>query len=697
MHNRWSADAAAQMCAVYASRFSEALALRTYASRLLGSEPALVLHGGGNTSVKGVWHNLLGEPIAALYVKASGGDLAVIEPEEHTAVALDLLCKVRQLPELSDAAMVHLLRGQRLDPESATPSIETLLHAFLPDTYIDHSHADAVLTLSNQENGAALLAEALGEDVLILPYIHPGFALAKAVAEARERAPNTQGMVLMQHGLLTWGESAEESYGRMIALVNRVEEYLGKAYAPATEVGEAEVESAWQRYRQLAPVLRGALACDSGNVDQPFARFILLPWIDQEVLSILRQEGIGTSLVSPPLTSDHLIRLKPLPLWLQGESATVEGLGEAIVEYRQAYSAYIDRQAAGTLAESARYDTTPRVVLIPEVGAICVGADIIEAKRVRDLLCHTLRVKETIFRMGGRYQGLAEADCFAMEYYAPQRAKLSSAPRAALGRQVALVTGAAGAIGSGICRELLAQGVHLAASDLPGPGLDSLRAELQKLHGERVMAVGMDVTDPEAVAQGLQQIVGQWGGLDLLVLNAGLAHVSSLEKMQVAAFQRLQRVNVEGTLHLLTAVSRLFRQQATGGDVVLISTKNVFAPGAQFAAYSATKAAAHQLARIASLELAPLGVRVNMVAPDGVFADGERPSGLWAEVGPERMRARGLDAAGLQEYYQNRNLLKARITATHVAHAVLYFATRQAPCTGVTLPVDGGLPDATPR
>jgi rhamnose utilization protein RhaD (predicted bifunctional aldolase and dehydrogenase)/NAD(P)-dependent dehydrogenase (short-subunit alcohol dehydrogenase family) len=685
------------MCARHAERHGQDLALRTYASQLLGSEPGLVLHGGGNTSVKGVWHNLFGEPIAALYVKASGWDLASIAPEGHTPLALDFLRRMRALPECADEAMMQTVRGQRLDPEGATPSIETLLHAFLPHTYIDHSHADAILTLSNQEGGATLLRQALGEEVIILPYVHPGFALAKAVAEAYDQAPHSRGMVLMQHGLVTWGETAPESYGAMIELVSRAEAFIAARLPEAPLASAAAEAAAWARYRQLAPCLRGALAMASGSADQPFARFILLPWIDREILALLAQEGMREALLTPPLTSDHLIRLKPVPLWLAEGEAQESGLAGAVQDYRLAYIDYVERQSQGGVSEAERYDTTPRVVLLPGVGAVCVGADVAEAQRVRDLLAATLRVKGAIQGMGGRYRGLNEAECFAMEYYGPQRAKLALGGGNPSARQVALITGAAGAIGSGICRALLAQGIHLAASDLPGAALDSLLAELQATYGARVMAVAMDVTDAASVAAGVAQVVARWGGLDLLVLNAGLAHVSALETMQVEAFQRLQRVNVEGTLHLLTAVSKLFRQQGSGGDVVLISTKNVFAPGAQFGAYSATKAAAHQLARIAALELAPLGVRVNMVAPDGVFSDGDRPSGLWAEVGPDRMRARGLDAAGLETYYQNRNLLKARITATHVANAVLYFATRQAPCTGVTLPVDGGLPDATPR
>jgi NAD(P)-dependent dehydrogenase (short-subunit alcohol dehydrogenase family) len=263
--------------------------------------------------------------------------------------------------------------------------------------------------------------------------------------------------------------------------------------------------------------------------------------------------------------------------------------------------------------------------------------------------------------------------------------------------RTAVVTGAAGAIGYGICRGLLERGCHVAITDLPGEKFDSFVAEFRKCDAERVIGVPMDVTDPKSVASAFAKISATWGGVDIVLVNAGLALARPLVEIDLEAFRRLERVNVEGTLLVLAEAGRHFARQNIGGDVILISTKNVFSPGAGFGAYSATKAAAHQLARIASLEFAPLRVRVNMVAPDAVFSGGAHRSGLWAEVGPGRMKARGLDEKGLEEYYRNRNLLKARVTAEHVANAVLFFATRQTPTTGACIPVDGGLPDATPR
>ena len=284
-----------------------------------------------------------------------------------------------------------------------------------------------------------------------------------------------------------------------------------------------------------------------------------------------------------------------------------------------------------------------------------------------------------------------------MEFRLFQRAKVEAKDSLPLAGAAAIVTGAAGAIGSGICEALLDQGCNVAVTDLAGDLLDSTVKELKTTYGSRVIGAALDVTDPASVATAFEKTVEAFGGIDIVIVNAGLAHVSTLAAMDLPAFQKLERVNIEGTLLVLGEAGRLFRLQNTGGDIVLVSTKNVFAPGATFGAYSATKAAAHQLCRIASLEFADMGVRVNMVSPDAVFSHGPKKSGLWQLVGPDRMKARGLDEKGLEEYYRNRNLLKAKVTARHVAAAVLFFVTHQTPTTGATIPVDGGLPDATPR
>jgi rhamnose utilization protein RhaD (predicted bifunctional aldolase and dehydrogenase)/NAD(P)-dependent dehydrogenase (short-subunit alcohol dehydrogenase family) len=701
MKNKWRKEKAAEFTARYEKRWGRDLALRAYASRLIGGEKELVLHGGGNTSVKSTVTDVLGQPLPALFVKASGRDLATIEPDGHVGLDLDYLQRLRMLPALPDGAMVKELHTHLLDAGAKGPSIETLLHAFLSAKYIDHTHADAILALTNRRGGHEVIRDALGGDVIVLDYAKPGFSLAKAAAAAFDNAPECTGMVLMRHGLVTWGNDAFSSYGKTIALVTRAEKYLSRKSRKRPGSGRAtSIASARKRYRNVAPALRGLLAVPTGDPDWPYRRFVLTPLINDVVLALVDSNRGKEIAISPPLTSDHLIRTKALPLWIDAppyddEEKIRKRIADGIAEYARRYDAYFQRHASRISPGLERFDAMPRVVLMPGLGAVCAGSDVVEAGIVRDITRQTLAVKKKAAAVGP-YEGLSEDRLFDMEYSSLQLAKLAES-ELPLHRSVALVTGAAGAIGAGICQGLLEKGCHVAATDLPGNSLAELVNELRQTHDARIFGVPLDVTEPESVAAGFGRVILEWGGIDLIVVNAGVAHVSSLADMETKAFRKLTRVNIEGTLHVLAEAARHFRKQNTGGDIVLVSTKNVFAPGATFGAYSATKAAAHQLGRIASLELAEIGVRVNMVSPDAVFAHGTRKSGLWAEVGPDRMRARGLDEKGLEEYYRNRNLLRAKITATHVARAVLYFATRQTPTTGATIPVDGGLPDATPR
>lgn len=702
MKSRWSDTDARRAVEEYGPKWGEALGLRTYTSRLLGSEPDLVLHGGGNTSVKCSCVNILGEHLPAIYVKASGFDMATIEPEGHAGLELEDLRKLRRLPDLADVAMLDELRAHLLNPRSATPSVETLCHAFIPKTYIDHTHADAVLALTNQPEGRKWIEEALGRDVIVVDYVKPGFTLAKTAAAAFDASPAKRCMVWMHHGIVTWGDSSRESYEAMIEFVTKAEEFLRRRASRTLRVQvSTPLATTEERLSQVAPIVRGLMMRTSGDSEPARRPVILRPLVDRESLDFVDSDQGKDLALTPPLTSDHLIRTKPWPLWVDqpayNDTAKLrEQIAAAIHEYGAAYDAYFERHSARLPSGVSRFDSLPRVILMPGLGALCAGNHVRAANIARDITAHTLAVKARVQAMG-TYQGLSEHHLFDMEYWGFQHAKLGEKKDAALEGRVGIITGAAGAIGSAIADELLFQGCHVALTDLPGEALESLHAELKGTYGNRVMATPMDVTDPASISRGFEAIIRNWGGIDLVVVNAGLALAVALTELSLDAFRKLERVNTEGTLLMLAEAARHFKLQGAGGDIVLISTKNVFSPGAQFGAYSATKAAAHQLARIASLELAPIDVRVNMVSPDAVFSHGKRRSGLWAEVGPGRMRARGLDEAGLEEYYRNRNLLKARVTGSHVAKAVLFFATRQTPTTGATIPVDGGLPDATPR
>jgi rhamnose utilization protein RhaD (predicted bifunctional aldolase and dehydrogenase)/NAD(P)-dependent dehydrogenase (short-subunit alcohol dehydrogenase family) len=701
MQNRWSESDAAAFATTQGAGCESRLALLTYATRLLGAEPDLALHGGGNTSCKCTLANVLGEEQAALFIKASGVNLATISPSDFVALDLAYLGRLLDLATLSDAAMAAEFACHGLRASSRRASVETLVHAVLPDAFVMHTHPSAILALTNRSDGAAAIAAALGDKVETVAYARAGLDLAKAVRSTLLRHAHAHALVLMHHGLVTWGATARAAYDATIDLVSRAEAHVRKGSVRTLASPPATASDREEKYLELAPIIRGALGPPA--TDSLGDRVILEPLLDAEIVPWLAAPEGKKLALSAPLTPDYLVRTRRIPLWLDrppldDANAFKQQLAQAIAAYQAEYAAYVQAHSAGATSEAR--DFPPRVLVIPGLGVVCVGRNAAEAAMIRDITLQGLRVKIAIFQSGADYLPLDDEHLFDMEFRGYQQAKTQGKPSDIahdLGGSVALVTGAAGAIGSGICAALLAQGCHVAATDLPGPALDGLVGELGGRYPARVMAVTMDVTDPASVAAGYAKVIRAWGGIDSVIVNAGIAHVAPLTELTLDAFRKLESVNVEGTLLVLAEAGRHFATQGTGGDVVLISTKNVFAPGAGFGAYSATKAAAHQLARIASLEFAPQGVRVNMVAPDAVFSHGQKRSGLWAAVGPNRMKARGLDEQGLEEYYRSRNLLKAPVTADHVARAVLFFLTHQTPTTGATIPVDGGLPDATPR
>jgi NAD(P)-dependent dehydrogenase (short-subunit alcohol dehydrogenase family) len=341
-------------------------------------------------------------------------------------------------------------------------------------------------------------------------------------------------------------------------------------------------------------------------------------------------------------------------------------------------------------------ENSPRVVLIPGVGLFGAGRTKRDARIAADIAEHTVRGKALANDLGD-YQALSDADLFDMEYWSLEQAKLGQAKDPVLAGQVAIVTGAAGGIGVGVCRKLIEAGAHVIISDLDAARVQAVVTELDPKGRGVASGLVMDVTSEEAVRRGFDDLRLLYGGLDIVVLNAGIAHVAAIDRLSAADFQRVLDVNLNGSFLVLREAARLMKQQGTGGSVILNSSKNVFGPGAEFGAYSASKAAAHQLAKVAAIELAPAGVRVNMINADAVFGDARHPSGLWQEVGPARAKSRGLDPAALPDFYRQRNLLKVPVTADHVGNAVVFFASNQTPTTGATLPVDGGVAEAFPR
>ncbi len=700
MRRHWSNKALKKYIDQYAPEYGEPLAIRAYSSQLLGRNPELVLHGGGNTSVKAPFTTILGETIPAVYVKGSGWDMATTGPEGFVPLNLEKLLALRNLRRLDDDAMFEQFKLAMLRPLSFNPSIEALSHAWVGKTYVDHTHANAILTLTNRVDGESITRDALGEEVLIRPYIHPGFLLSKDIADALKAAPRARGVVLMHHGLFTFDDDPRVSYESHIELVEKAKSYI-REKASRSFFDFEPVENPDPALPEVIPFVRGMLSEKTGEADRPFKTVILKVMHDGEIMRILSHPRLREFVEGPVLTADFLIRTKPWMAWV--ESPDLHDLDrlrkqikETVQNFVERYTSYYEKGVRYTKRSFPMFNPRPRILVVPNLGVFCSGIDPDQAAMTADLARATLKVKMDIAATGGRHQGIEEGKLFEMEYWGPQLAKLSD-KSGALSGKVAVVTGAAGAIGSAICRRLLEEDCVVVGTDLPGERLETLTEELSRDFGAHFFGQAMDVTDETSVREAFKAVSLQFGGADILIPNAGIALVKPLDELELEDFRRVHRVNVEGMLLFLRWGVKLLKNQKTGGDIIFISTKNVPSPGASFGAYSATKAAAHQLARVASLELAPFDIRVNNLAPDAVFRGGQRRSGLWEVCGPERMKARGLDEKGLEDYYRNRNLLKIQVRADHVANGVIFFATRQTPTTGATLPIDGGLPDATPR
>ena len=697
MESRWSDSEAQEFVDRYATgegAAREELALRVYTSRLIGAEPDLVLHGGGNTSCKSTARDLFHNQVDVLHIKGSGWNLDSIEPAGLPAVRLEPLLALRSLDELSDERMVAAQRAALIDPGAPNPSIETLLHAFLPHRFVDHSHADAILALTNQVDGEARVRALFGDRVGWVPYVMPGFALAKYAAEIYEKNPDVQGLVLEKHGFFTFGDDARTSYERHVALVGEADQAIDAQVEGRRPLDSRPVVAAIETH-EIAPYLRGALATPT---ESGWKRWIL-EWRNNDQIAHFAASEMARFLAeASPITPDHVIRTKGPYMFLErpaytNTEALQEQLAAEVATYRIRYQEYFERCVAAKGVERVMLDPTPRIVVAPGLG-ICAVAETRKAARIAaDIAEHTIKTKiwaQTI----GHYDGLPESDLFDMEYWSLEQAKLGKTAPGELAGQIALITGGGGAIGEGVARVLLENGAHVILVDRDESKLGAVQ---ERLDSDACLSYACDVSDEFDMEEAFQFARTELGGVDIAVVNAGIARTGSLETLELEDFKASIDVNLTGAFITLREALRLMRAQGTGGSIALISTKNVPAPGAEFGAYSASKAGAHQLGKIAALEGAAHGVRVNMVNADAVFGSADNPSGLWDEVGPERAKARGLETDALPEFYRDRNLLKAQVTPRHVGEAVLFFASQKTPTTGASLPVDGGLPDAFPR
>jgi len=642
-----------------AARYSGQLALRIYSSQLLGRDPSLVLHGGGNTSVKLREVNVLGEALDILYVKGSGWDLATILEPGFAPVRLDHLLKLATLESLSDPQMVSELATHVVRAGAPAPSVEAILHAILPYRYVDHTHADAILAITNTADGARRIRDIYGNDVVLIDYVMPGFDLARLCAREfpRQAHAGTLGMVLLNHGIFSFGSSAQESYQRMIALVARAQTHLETNRAWHIPPAAAAAPTASRQ--ELAQLRRDICACAGYPVlfathgDAKFLAFAQRPDVAQ-----ISQQG--------PATPDHVLRTKRVPM-----------LGRDVNGYATAYRDYFARQAARARQPKIMLDPAPRVVLDAGFGLGCVGRSAGEAAVVRDIYSHTIDVILAATALGG-YRALPERDIFDVEYWDLEQAKLrkTGAPRAFAG-EVGLVTGAASGIGKACVASLLARGAAVIALDI-NPEIATVFQQPE------VLALRCDVTVADDISRALECGVRAFGGLDLLVLNAGVfPGGKSVAQLADEEWRRVMQVNLDANLALLRETHPLLKLALRGGRVVIIGSKNVPAPGPGAAAYSASKAALTQLARVVALEWGADGIRVNTLHPNAVF-----DTGVWSdEVVAQRARHYGLSVAD----YKTNNVLKVEIRSRDVAElAAEMCGSLFDKTTGAQLPIDGG-------
>jgi rhamnose utilization protein RhaD (predicted bifunctional aldolase and dehydrogenase)/NAD(P)-dependent dehydrogenase (short-subunit alcohol dehydrogenase family) len=670
----------------------ERLALRTYTARLIGAEAALVLHGGGNTSAKAKATTVLGETIDVLHIKGSGWDLATIEPAGHPAVRLEPLRRLRHLDAMTDEAMVNELRTNLLDATAPNPSVETLLHALLPARFIDHTHADAILALCDQPDGKRIFTSLFGRALVWVPYVMPGFALAKRCADAFEHVASEVEptiMVLERHGLFTWGDSARESYERTIDAVNGAERYAvehGRTVSvPAAPRGARPSES------ELLPRLRGVFAKLRG--DPPERAPIVRTRCTDELLEFLARPDAPELVTKGCMTPDHVLRTKPTALWLTetdgSNHANFAARVEAAVrDYARKYDAYFNEMVLAKGVKKNKLDPWPRVVLLPGFGACAIGATAREADIALDIYEHTADVMRTAADIG-TYAPCSHADLFDVEYWSLEQAKVKPVSTLPLSRCVALVTGAASGIGYATAVRMLAAGAHVAMLDKDHDATVALPGGPLAAYGtDRVLKLTADVRDAGAVERAFAQTVSAWGGVDVVVSNAGTATEGRLETLSgEAALRDSLELNCLSHAVVARAAVDIMAVQGRGGCLCFNASKSAFNPGPGFGPYAVAKSALVALMRQYAVDLSAQQIRSNAVNADRIrthlFAGGVLES---------RARARGLS---VDEYFR-ANLLAREVTADDVADAFVYLATARA-TTGCVITVDGGNAAAFPR
>jgi rhamnose utilization protein RhaD (predicted bifunctional aldolase and dehydrogenase)/NAD(P)-dependent dehydrogenase (short-subunit alcohol dehydrogenase family) len=671
MKNLWSdSDARAAIAAHAQKGLGEDLALRVYTTRLLGGEPRLVLHGGGNTSVKTRMPDISGRTIDVLCVKGSGWDMGTIEAPGLPAVRLDPLRELEGLQALSDEDMVNVQRSNLLDAKSPNPSVETLLHAFLPHKFIDHTHSNAVLALTDQPDGAELAADLYGKRAALVPYVMPGFALAKKCAEIGRAHPDVEGLILLKHGIFTMGATAEEAYGRMIELVTMAEQRLARATRPIFAPGALPASPA--KVEEIAPILRGLMSIPAKSGGREAAqRFIFEFRSNPAILAFVNGRDIGRYSQQGPVTPDHAIRTKNLPFVAPApEAGKLDAFAReakaGLEKFAADYHAYFTRYNGRQVVAKKELDPVPRVVLVPGVGLFGVGNTSKDAKIAADLAETTVEVIADAERLG-TYQCIPEPDIFDIEYWSLEQAKLSGAAEKPLARRIVVVTGGASGIGAATVAAFAREGAEVAILD----------RDVSKAKG---FAIACDLTRPAEVRAAFDRIAATLGGVDIVVSNAGAAWQGRIGTVDEKTLRDSFELNFWAHQSVAQNAVRLMKAQGLGGCLLFNASKQAVNPGPDFGPYGLPKAATLFLSRQYAVDHGADGIRSNAVNADRI-----RSGLLTDEMIAQRSKARGLSEAD----YMGGNLLGLEVTADDVAQAFVSLA-KATKTSGAVVTVDGG-------
>ena len=685
MKNLWNDSDAKAAIQLY-NDVSEDIALRVYTSRLIGADLSLVLHGGGNTSVKSVTKNALGEEVNVLYVKGSGWDLDTLQPPGLPGVQLDHLIKLRQLDSLSDEDMVNEQRTHLLDASSPNPSVETLLHAFLPHKFIDHSHADAILVIADQPDSEALCKKIYGDAMGIVPYIMPGFDLAKAAAEVYEKNPDVKGLFLVNHGLFTFGDTAKESYDRHIEAVQQAEDFIAshdtKTLSPVatgTPASEDEMLSA------IAPCLRGLYTEETGQSwvihyrEDPIAR----DFASSKECADWSQ--IGTA------TPDHVIRTKQKPLLLNpkhiGDLEELrEEIASALEEFKRSYHRYFETNVHAKGVDKNELDPLPRIILVAGLGLVAIGKSVKETKIAADIYQHTMDIISKAFNVG-QFTPLKDFDLFDMEYWSLEQAKLGKSKPALTQGKIVYITGAASGIGRATAELFAKNGASLFLVDRDEKTLSDTVEELRTQFKTGIVSQVMDVTDEKAVKESFAYVTREFGGLDILISNAGNAVRGRIGDVESAMLRQSFELNFFAHQTLASEAVKLFQKQKTGGVLLFNASKAAFNPGKDFGPYALPKATVIALMKQYALDYGAEGIRSNAINADRI-----RTRLFTEKVVAERSAARGLTP---DEYFKS-NLLATEVYDTDVAKGFFESALAEK-TTGSVITIDGGNIAASPR